>query len=253
MHSDDPEHTLVRCVAKNFKEEYDLQRANLVVEESRHAWDRQAIESASKAEIRASSVLLRIREHERRYLFGNLPGEAIPSADSKDMGGRFLINKPLISEQSRLFDITRHMPKGCHLHVHFNSELPPEELLTRARSLPKTMFIRSTQPLVTVSDFDDAEIVFNVMPESTVTGNIYSKKYNPRWKESESASWMTWAKFRQRFPSWIPVSASSEGGVLDRAERWAREKVMVTVNKAYGIDQTHNGYGPFTLALYRLF
>lgn len=120
---------------------------------------------------------------------GNLPSEAVPGPKVRDMGGQFLPNRCRI-ERSRVFDIARHMPKGCHLHIHFNTELPPEKLLLHARWLQDTMFVRTTQPLLKKEDFEKAEIVFNVMPKTTVTASIFSIEYNSDIKAKGANPWM---------------------------------------------------------------
>ena len=75
---------------------YKQRRKSLLTDELEKRWDHQATVSASQAERDAQEIVLKIREHERVHLFGNVPGEAIPDEQSRDMGGRFLVNKPKI-------------------------------------------------------------------------------------------------------------------------------------------------------------
>ncbi|RMY42863.1 hypothetical protein D0863_16343, partial [Hortaea werneckii] len=154
------------------------------------------------------------------------------------MGGQFLPNKSRM-ERSLVFDISRHMPKGCHLHIHFNTELPPELLLSRARKLNDTMFVRTTRPLLTKDDFEKAEVVFNVMPSTTTSAEIFSMEYNPDVKAENANPWMRWADFRLSFPHDLVHEERPEG--LGDAECWAREKMTLTAERVYSDKQTTNG------------
>ncbi|WPH02421.1 Hypothetical protein R9X50_00528500 [Acrodontium crateriforme] len=221
---------------------YHQKRAALLLDEKTHRWDEPARHRASQAEQKAQNIITKIREHERidPTIYGNLPGEAVPDAQTRDMGGRFLVNKPSI-ERSKVFEIAKMMPKGSHLHLHFNSELPPEVLFPHARSaeMAKTMFIRSTRPLCAKSDFANSEIVFNVLPDDTQTSDIFDPNYNSDLQSQTSSPWMLWADFRQKFPTDLAHEVVVED--MDEAESWAREKMTLTVHGTYDKHQTHNG------------
>ena len=225
---------------------YLAERQQLVAQEVEQSWDQPARQSASEAEKRAAAVIARIREHERRNLFGNLPGEAVPGPETADMGGRFLPNIERI-EQSRVYAIAKDMPKGCHLHIHFNAELPPELLLLKAREVPETMFVRCTQPLLCAADLIQAEIVFEVKPRTTPIVDIFSKDYDPTFKPADSRPWMNWVEFRHdlarryRDQFSLATESSPSQGQLTHVEQWARDKAILTLNDIYAADQTTNG------------
>lgn len=122
---------------------YERQKKDLQDREAKLAWDRYARANASDAERRAANIIWIIREHEREFLFGNVASEAIPGPGTLDMGGQFLSNRQRVVNDSRLYQIAVEMPKNAHLHLHFNAELPPEDLLGFAKERPN-MFIRST-------------------------------------------------------------------------------------------------------------
>ncbi|KAI6852518.1 hypothetical protein KC340_g18501, partial [Hortaea werneckii] len=234
-----------KCLAKNVRAaeesmDYRTRRKDLLMAERKQEWDSKARLEASEVELQAASIAFRIREHERRdpELYGNLPGEAVPGPEVRDMGGQFLPNKSRM-ERSLVFDISRHMPKGCHLHIHFNTELPPELLLSRARKLNDTMFVRTTRPLLTKDDFEKAEVVFNVMPSTTTSAEIFSMEYNPDVKAENANPWMRWADFRLSFPHDLVHEERPEG--LGDAECWAREKMTLTAERVYSDKQTTNG------------
>lgn len=219
---------------------YQQDRRKLVVDEEQQSWDAPARHRASPDELRAQTIILKIREAERvdPGLFGNLPGEAIPPPNSRDMGGRFLVNKDRI-RRSKIFRIAQEMPKGCHQHLHFNSEIPPERLFphARAKKMERTMFIRSTKPLLTPEDFKECEIVFAVLPKETREADVFSPDYKPSTKE-DTSPWMLWKSFRAKFPTDIKCDEYPEG--LSLVECWAREKMVITLDHAYGDRETHN-------------
>ncbi|KAK3073822.1 hypothetical protein LTR53_004228, partial [Teratosphaeriaceae sp. CCFEE 6253] len=220
--------------------QYTEKRHDLLAMEKAHVWFADAQARASNAELRAQDIIFRIRESERRDLYGNLPSEAVPTPETRDMGGQFLFNKSRI-DQSKIFEIAHRMPKGCHLHIHFNSELPPEVLLPHAGSaaMHETMHVRTTRALCNSQDYGPAEIVFNVMPKETKKADCFSSDYNPDVKSTNSSPWMLWADFRDSFPAHIRCEENPDG--FDNAECWAREKMSVTLHNAYNARQTHNG------------
>ena len=237
----------IECLAEHVKlaletGRYQEERRELVAKEAAASWDAPARSRATNNELRAQEIMFRIRERERRDpdLFGNMPGEEVPPPNSRDMGGRFLVNLDRIGRSS-IFHIAQQIPKGCHQHLHFNSEIPPEKLFPHARKphMDRTMFIRSTRPLVTMDDFRQCEIVFAVLPRDTIEVDIYSPKYDPAAKEPNSP-WMLWKSFREseKFPAKVHCENYPTG--LSLVECWAREKMIVTMEHAYGDRETHN-------------
>lgn len=153
------------------------------------------------------------------------------------------------------------VPKGTHLHLHFNSELRPEFLFPFASQphMEDTFFIRATRPLCSQEAFDNTEIVFNVLDmKKTALGNVFSESYDPEWKCEGSTAWMRWKDFREQFPSsypskrqpknFTPEEGINEHHTMDRqtrkplsdAELWATEKMVITQNLKYHRACTHN-------------
>lgn len=215
----------------NDRDQYGKDRTNLLHTEAAKSWDHQARESASDAEKRAANIILKIREDERENLFGDKASEAIPGPETLDMGGQFLTNKDRI-EESRLFAISQRLPKGAHLHIHFNSEFPPDKLLTKAKVfVPDTMFIRSTQPILNTDDLKATEMVFNVLPKETPSADIFSKSYKPEFKNTANNPWMKWTTF---------TADLKKNYGLD-AEDWVQTKMILGEDEVYAIRQTTNG------------
>ncbi|KAF2838162.1 adenosine deaminase [Patellaria atrata CBS 101060] len=210
-------------------EDYLTKKNSLIEEEELVEWDHDAKLKATKTEKDAARVVFLIREDEREGLFGNKASEAIPDPTTRDMGGQFLTNRDRI-EQSIVYQIAKEAPKGAHLHLHFNSEIPAPILLQRALGIDN-MFIRSTKPLLELTDFDQTEIVFNVLPDDTPTANIFSPDYDPDVKKKEPGPWMKLHVFRANFPN--------PRGIY--ADRWLIGKMVVTEDEVYGKTQTING------------
>lgn len=215
------------------KQHYDNRRSELLKEEQTDSWDRESRNSASHFQNLAADIVWRIREHERDNLFGNKASEQIPEPSTRDMGGQFLTNKERIEEHSLLFKIAKTMPKGAHLHAHFNAELPVDDLLKRVRDMD-TMFVRSTQPLVVPEDYAKTEIVFTVLPSDHPEADLFSEDYSPAFKNTDNNPWMKWTTFQGRFGDKAP------NGILD-AEKWVQEKMVLSEEEVYGTSQTVNG------------
>jgi adenosine deaminase CECR1 len=219
--------------------DYEVRKRSLLDSESRVAWDADATASASPAEKRAQIIAFKIREDERRSLFGNVATEAIPGSDTRDMGGQFLTNKERILK-SNIYRMAQRMPKGCHLHLHFNAELmEPNDFIQQAQKNPN-MYVRSTRRILTESDFDEAEIVFNVLPSSTVEADIFKSAYNPEFRAPGATPWMKWNTFRAAFYGWRRNHKNSR--IEKHPEEWIRGKLVLTEQEVYGINQTTNGY-----------
>jgi hypothetical protein len=208
---------------------YAKDRADLVTEDLDRGWDYPAKSTASPAELRAQTIVRTIREDERTGLFGNIASEAIPLDTTRDMGGQYLTNKDRINE-SKVFDIAKHMPKGMHLHLHFNAELQPDELIERAITM-ECMFIRSTQPLLTEKDYAETEMVFSILPLNTPTVDIFSNNYNPEFRAPGATPWMRWNTFRDEY----------QKRRHSTAEAWIKEKLILSEEEAYNVRQTTNG------------
>ncbi|KAF1815202.1 Metallo-dependent hydrolase, partial [Eremomyces bilateralis CBS 781.70] len=214
---------------------YDQQKNLLIQSEEGDSWDSNAKRTASQKELTANRIIIRIREDERDHLFGNRATEAIPGPETLDMGGQFLTNRNRIHEKSKLYRIALEMPKGCHLHLHFNSELPPMPLLEKARCMDN-MFIRSTQPILSSQDLEVTEIVFTVLPADTETVDIFSPGYNPAFRPPDATRpWMRWKDFRKIY------SERFESQMRLPVEEYIRRRMILTDEEVYAISQTTNG------------
>ncbi|ODH37033.1 hypothetical protein ACO22_02675 [Paracoccidioides brasiliensis] len=192
--------------------EYFKALETLQNQEREMAFDATAIAKASKAEKDAASILEAIRRKERARLL------------ESGASDQFLANVDLINDNcSDLMRAAQRLPKGAHLHCHFNTVLHPSFLVSQARNI-KCMFIRSSLSLNTQLDnFKNAAITFSILQDSTKGMNIFDSNYKP-------LSWMRYSQFLQKFP-----------GGWRKAEEWLANKCMMSAEDAHAMEQTTDG------------
>ncbi|EER41130.1 CECR1 family adenosine deaminase [Histoplasma capsulatum var. duboisii H88] len=193
-------------IAQSLIARYNGARDKLWKQELELAFDAGAVDQAPKIENDAASVVQAIRDEERsRYL----------KAGASD---HFLANVDLINRGSDLMRVARELPKGAHLHCHFNTVLHPSFLVAQARHV-KCMFIRSTRSLNVNDNLNDAAITFSVLQDSTEGADIFDPNYEP-------LAWMRYSKFLEDFP-----------GGREQAEEWLVKKLLISLEDAHAIDQ----------------
>ncbi|KAH8745809.1 hypothetical protein F5883DRAFT_702165 [Diaporthe sp. PMI_573] len=136
----------------------------------------------------------------------------------------FLSNVDLIPHTD-VFQVARRMPKGAHLHIHFNACLLPNVLLDIANTMDR-MFITSDLPLTERINYDRCEIQFSILsPEKEKPGNIFDTAY-------QSRATMSFRQFREEFPNHF-----SEVTV----DRWLEQKLVFHEEEAHNSLQTTHG------------
>ncbi|EPE03271.1 adenosine amp deaminase [Ophiostoma piceae UAMH 11346] len=219
---------------KSAIEKYATDRAKVQSEEAALAFDDPIRQIASPAEKLANDVLLRLKEQDQELVFkkaethrgyGNQMHE--PFA-----GDHFLTNVELI-KKTEVLKAAQHMPKGAHLHIHFNACLAPSVLLDIARRMD-CILIMSTRPLVTVAgehpleNFYLCEIQFEIKCVENMTkptGNLLSADYIPGHR-------MPFREFLDAFPA---------DTVGKPAMDWLVSKLTFDEKETYDIHQTANG------------
>jgi hypothetical protein len=209
------------CDTKRKVEEYEKKREALVTEEngqsangkgSLESFDARVITTASQTEKEAAKIVEKIKN-------GDI---VVYQNDNKTVGDSFLKNVDSI-ENTQLFKVARKMPKGAHLHCHYNACLDPSFLIEQARGRP-SMCIKSTLPLTTQENKDRSEIAFQVYPVEDDTKN--KNIFNPSYKGGD---WMRYNEFCAEF----------DGG-LKVCEKWLRSKMVLNVEQVYE-NQTLKG------------
>ena len=194
---------------------YEEARAALIARENSQAFDGRAVATASDVEKRANELISAIRKKDERDVYGALRDR---HGRQRTVADHFLGNIDLIN-RTELLKVAMKMPKGAHLHCHFNSCLRPEFLLEQARGR-ESMYIRSTCPLRSDQAMEQAEISFLVQPPQPEGVNLFSEDY-------VAQSWMRYPKFCEVFP-----------GGLEAAEKWLSWKMLFKEEEVYNTFQT---------------
>lgn len=222
-------------------EDYEKARCNLQLAEKAAAFDYEVSTRASTNEKLAVEIVRKIRDHDRKqwvnYAGGELPRRAV--------GEHFLGNVDLINE-SEILRVAKRMPKGAHLHIHFNSCLPAGFLIRQARDID-AMYIRSTEPLTTPKNWIDSRISFMVMTFQEAThvkgpdgmevevglDDVFEAQY-------VSNRWMKYQDFQHRFTFYDNESNTTWIGTSG-AEAWLEKKMLLSEEEAHSIKQTGKG------------
>ncbi|GAO13340.1 uncharacterized protein UV8b_00681 [Ustilaginoidea virens] len=209
--------------------EYLAARCQLVRQEKKLDFDSRCRDRATPLEQKVDDVIRRLRKQDEQTIYNAAsPRRGFAGQQHKRFAGdHFLSNRELI-DQTALFDIASHLPKGAHLHIHYNACLPPSVLLDIAKGMDR-MFITSDVALVPDNDFasfDSCELQFSITsPDREKPGNLFSRDYKPRQT-------MRFDDFLRQFPS--------ERHHLG-AEAWLLDKLCFHEEEAHGLLQTADG------------
>jgi len=207
--------------------EYDSLRQQGTEYERSLGFDSACTKTAKPIEVLANEVLQHLKKNDIARFYDTAPkkhgyrGQEHP----RFYGDHFLSNADLI-EQTQLFALCRAMPKGAHLHIHFNANLLPSVLLGIAKDM-KRMFIWSNMPLDRPDAFDLCRIQFSIMNEEAVkergTGVPFHKDY-------KAGAVMQFQEFREAYP-----------GGQEAADTWLQSKLVFQEEEAHNLLQTAEG------------
>lgn len=195
---------------------YRIARDALIAEERSQAFDAHAQRAATSLEKEAARIVRAIKVDDTVKVYGVAHGSPFAVADHF-IGSVGLINR------TELIKVARRLPKGGHLHCHYNSCLPPRFLIEHARNL-EMMWIKSTTSLSTEDGKRNAEIQFQVQEHPSrlvpaqIEGDLMAEDYVP-------GMWMNYQKFQERF-----------GGTA-AAEEWLESKMLLTEDEVHGVKQ----------------
>ncbi|KAH7115691.1 hypothetical protein EDB81DRAFT_293834 [Dactylonectria macrodidyma] len=210
-------------------DQYNALRSQLLDREKILGFDFSCRKQSSSNERRAEAIIQRLKREDRSGIYDTAPPRTGfgGQTHARFAGDHFLSNLPLIN-QTALFNVARHMPKGAHLHIHFNACLAPNVLLSIAESMDR-MFITSSIPLVPddgYASYDFCEIQFSLMsPEKEKPGDLFSAKY-------ESRQTMKFQHFLKSFPKHYTKFTAKE---------WLLNKLMFDEQETYNHLQTAAG------------
>lgn len=212
--------------------DYYEKRASLVEQEQYLAFSSEHRLNASAREILVDDVIRKLRAWDASKVYDR--------SDSKEgyqgqlhprfAGDHFLSNISLI-EQTEIFKIITKMPKGAHLHIHFNACLSPTVLINIAKGMDR-MFIMSNLPLTSdnnYENFDKCEITFSIKPpQDERPGNLFDINY-------QAEQTMRFAAFVQQFPQNYRRTGD------DSIDTWLLSKLLSDEHEVYDPFQTATG------------
>lgn len=211
------------------KATYAEARARVLDDERAMAFDARWRTRATPVEARANRLLAALRRRDDALVYARAPprpghaGQTHP----RFAADRFLTNLDLVADAA-LFDVARRLPKGAHLHVHYNACLPPAVLIRLARGMDR-MFVTSDRALVAAQSFDCCELQFSILaPHAERPGDVFSPDYSPRQT-------MALSDFLDAFPRFYPRPDISP-------DRWLEQKLVFSDQEAYAPLQTADGY-----------
>jgi adenosine deaminase CECR1 len=210
--------------------DYFAMRQQLVDDERTLDFEHAARARATPLELRADGIVqaLKLRDQASVYACAEPRHGYRGQLHPRFPGDHFLSNVPLI-DRTALHAVARRMPKGAHLHIHFNACLLPHVLLDIAKGMDR-MFITSDLPLLPDADFvnfDKCEIQFSILPpQKELPGNLFSRDYQPRQT-------MRYRDFLELFPQKYSTTVSPE--------QWLMGKLVFEEKEAHNSMQTASG------------
>lgn len=212
------------------KADYDRQRGEVRRRERALGFDHACAVRARKEEVRADAILQRLKKMDVKNVYDAAKPRTgyAGQRHKRRPGDHFLSNVELI-EKTHVFRVAQRMPKGAHLHIHFNSCLQPEVLLDVARGMDR-MFIWSNMPLTPDDDYlnyERCELQFSILPpEREDPGNLFHASYTPKQT-------MQFRAFLAAFPPDYPYAPT--------AYAWLRRKLLFNEDDAH--DKLQTSYG----------
>lgn len=225
-------------------DDYNDAVKQLQAAEKERAFDFEIAAASTEVERRAAHLLRAVQEYDRKHTYGKSHDADGHPTHKRTEGEHFLGNVDLINK-THLMKVAKRMPKGAHLHIHWNSCLPARFLIRQARDI-KAMYIRSTLPLTTPENFAASRISFMVMTpyeathvkgseddeKETPLGNVFDPHY-------VSNRWMPYKQFQQLFN--FPADFGESMTRTQKAERWLEHKMLISEDEAHGCKQTGHG------------
>ena len=210
-------------------QEYFAHRSELQEREASLGFQSACRNAATEDERRANDILQDLKDRDA-LAFKNAPrregygGQVHP----RFPGDHFLSNIDLL-EETDVFRAVSKMPKGAHLHIHFNNNLPPEFLLKVAAGM-EHMFIKSDRRLLKEADLDSCKVEFLIRSETEERND--DREWDLCSDRYECDQWMKFMRFPEafcaRFPGWS-------------SHAWLQSKLVFHEDETYNKWQTSWG------------
>lgn len=181
--------------------------------------------SLSPIAARACKIVSYIRDQERRQVWSTgLDSAAAHESDEILYPGVMFNLAKGRMEQTKLWQIVQHMPKGSLLHAHMDAMFDIDFLIDQALSTPG-IYMSAPKPLITPKDYETAPVTFQFSSQKPVEDrpSVWSEGY-------ESSSFIPIAKAAASFPK------GQEAGFRD----WLKSRCVLMPEHSYhhhhGVD-----------------
>lgn len=210
--------------------DYQKRRAELKRREAALGFEWKCTSSASTKEQRVNYILQALKRHDEENIYAKEPPRHSVTGQShpRFAGDHFLSNKALI-DKTKVFKLAKRVPKGAHLHIHFNACLQPDVLLKIAGEMEQ-MYITSDVPLHTTDEdhpkrYKRCKIQFSIMDITASKGSLFDQSYKDRTP-------MKFKEFIKEFPQHYRGASALE---------WLQEKLVFREEEAHDLPQTVSG------------
>lgn len=209
------------------REYHTLRQQGLEYEQSL-SFESTCTKRASEKEIGANTVLQQLKKDDIARFYDTAPKQHgyRGQEHARFYGDHFLSNADLI-EKTQVFALCRAMPKGAHLHIHFNANLVPSVLLGIAQKMDR-MFIWSNIPLDRAEAFDLCRIQFSIMNPDAVKEKGERSPFDEGY---QGGNVMQFREFRAVYP-----------GGEEEADQWLQRKLVFQEEEAHHLLQTAEGF-----------
>lgn len=233
--------TINPAILPGLVQQYEQRRKHAVEAEAAMGFEHACETKATAAERQANTILQRIKEQDLAvYLPEHAGTRHDPLGQRHDYfyGDHYLSNVGLI-QKTRLFQLCHAMPKGAHLHIHFNANLAPNFLLDVAKTM-EHMYIWSSEPLTGKAAFDKCRIQFSILGGAQLQAknpagrpaNLFSSEYKAYPEQAKGCGWMLFRDFMKQFPA---------AAVGSDVNRWLQNKLVFDVEETHNSLQTAEG------------
>ncbi|GAB1319518.1 Adenosine/AMP deaminase [Madurella fahalii] len=211
-------------------DEYLVRRAEILRQEEILGFEWACKQKADENEILVNAIIQALRRRDEALVYGEAARRQgyAGQLHGRFSGDHFLSNVDLI-EKTAVFRVARQMPKGAHLHTHFNTNLSPDYLLGIAKGMER-MCISSDRALLSEADYDTCKIRFLIRSEAEEERDRREKSLFS--EEYPAQGWMGFGRFLAEFHRhYLGMSA----------EQWLQHKLVFHEEEVHNLLQTADG------------
>lgn len=240
-----PGEPLVYGAGPSHVADYFQDREEMVKRGGQLGFNHRLTQAADKAEREAKALIDVVRFNDDAAYYA--PGEPLASLFDRQKHGRFagdhfLTNAELI-KKTGLHKIARKMPKGAHLHIHFNSCLLPHVLLDVATGM-ENMFMWSSKPLTSADNLKLCEVQFEIMGADRAAASDRGDLFAPNYQTGQDKPQIM--RFQDFMHRWDEERNTWKDTMADfRAlshQEWLVSKLVFNDSEAHDPYQTPAGY-----------